>query len=539
MMRIAGRYALVDLIDVRHPDGTDASGYRRFAVETWRGDDTTLHRSVLIRLLRTDDARVPAVLGAARAAAGIDDRRLLRVLDVVDVPAGDDHPARIAVVSEWATGRTINELLSQGPGAGETHGESGSETVSAEVALLWVGEVARALAFAADRDLHHGRLRPSCVIVTDAEEVRVRGLSVDAAIFGPISAGGTRPAEDVDGLGCLVYALTTGTWPQLALDPAVVHLPIAPSSRDQVLLPSSVRASIPRTVDDLVGRSVLDAPRPRGVSRITDAAGFAAATGAAADYLSPVSSTTTVLSTPRALVGTGRWTVRIAGIAAALAGVVLVGLLGVQLFTGGGGVQEAASEQVVDDSVLTSEATPFVEEFFDTSESLLPIVDVRSYDPLADDDGNGRTDKRRGRENEDSAAFAIDVDGTTAWLTDTYDSRDLDGKGGVGMILDMGEPVAVSSITLGMVGFGTDIDVRMSDEIQRDPDLWTEVVSIDAAGPLTELRAPRPVTGRYVLVWLSGLPRVSGGIDDGQYEGGIASVSVRGRVAATADSAES
>lgn len=529
MMRIADRYSLVDLIDVRHPVTTDATGYRQFAVETWRGDDTTLHRSVLIRLLRSDDARVPAVLGAARAAAGIDDRRLLRVLDVVDVPAGESGPARIAIVSEWATGRTVTELLAQRDG----------EPVRAEVALLWVGEVARALAFAADRDLHHGRLRPSSVIVTDAEEVRVRGLSVDAAIFGPISAGGSRPAEDVDGLGCLVYALTTGMWPQLSLDPTVVHLPLAPTSRGHVLLPSSVRASVPRTVDDLVGRSVLDAPRPRGVSRITDAAGFAAATGAAADYLSPVASTTTVISAPSALRTSGRWTLRIAGGAAALVGVVLVGMIGVQLFTGGSAVQNADSDAAVDDSILTSEATPFVEEFFDTSESLLPILDVRSYDPLADDDGNGRTDKKRGRENEESAAFAIDVDGTTAWVTDTYASRDLDGKGGVGLILDMGEPVAVSSVTLGLVGFGTDVDIRVSDEIQRDPDLWTDVVSIDAAGPLTDLRAPRPVTGRYVLVWLSGLPRVSGGIDDGEYSGGIATVSVRGKVASTADSADS
>ena len=43
--------------------------------------------------------------------------------------------------------------------------------------------------------------------MTDAEEVRVRGLSVDAAIFGPISAGGSRPAEDVDGLGGLDHLI--------------------------------------------------------------------------------------------------------------------------------------------------------------------------------------------------------------------------------------------------------------------------------------------------------------------------------------------
>ena len=523
---ISGRYTLVDLIDVRSPESTDATGFRQFAVETWRGDDTTLHRSVLLRILRSDDARVPAVLGAARAAAGIDDRRLLRVLDVVDVPADKDKPSRIAVISEWANGRTLNALLTQREG----------HPVRAEEALLWVGEVARALAFAADRDVHHGRLRPSSVIMTDAEEVRVRGLSVDAAIFGPISAGGSRPAEDVDGLGGLVYALTTGMWPQEGIDPAVVGIPLAPTNRDHVLLPSDIRASIPRPVDDLVGRSVLDAPRPRGVSRINDAAGFAAATGAAADYLSPVSSTTAVISPPSALRTSRSWAARIAGGALALVVVVFIGWVGVQLISGGGsGPTSNQNDDAIDESILTSEATPFVEEFFATGESLLPIVAVRSYDPLADDDNNGKTDKKRGRENEESATFVIDADGTTAWVTDTYASRDLDGKGGVGLIFDMGEPVSVSSLSLGLVGFGTVVDVRVANEIQRDPDLWTEVVAIDAAGLFTDLRIARPVVGRYVLVWLSGLPRVSGNATEGQYSGGVASVTLRGTIPASTD----
>ena len=526
MKTISGRYTLVDLVDVRSPEPTDAAGFRQFAVETWRGEDTTLQRSVLVRTLRSDDARVPAVLGAARAAAGIDDRRLLRVLDVVDVPADGDQPSRIAVISEWASGRTLAELLTQREG----------HPVRAEEALLWIGEVARALAFAADRDLHHGRLRPSSVIMTDAEEVRVRGLSVDAAIFGPLSAGGTRPAEDVDGLGSLVYALTTGLWPQVGIDPAVVGIPLAPTNKDHVLLPSDVRASIPRAVDDLVGRSVLDAPRPRGVSRINDSAGFAAATGAAADYLSPVSSTTTVISPPNVL-RTGRsWAVRIVGSALALAVVVVIGWVGVQLVSGGGsGPAISANDPSGDASILTSEATPFVEEFFASGESLLPIVGVRSYDPLADDNNDGKTDKKRGRENEESAAFAIDADGTTAWVTETYASRDLDGNGGVGIIFDMGEPVSVSSLSLGLVGFGTDVDVRVSNEIQRDPDLWTEVVSIDAASLITDIRIARPVIGRYVLVWLTGLPRVSGTAEDGEYSGGVASVTLRGTIPASTD----
>ena len=98
------RYVLLDLISV-HTPVEQFEGYRQFPTELWRGHDEILDRPVSIRLIRKDDARVNRVLGAARAAALVDDRRLLRVLDVLDSPGIDGSPARTAVVSEWAEGR--------------------------------------------------------------------------------------------------------------------------------------------------------------------------------------------------------------------------------------------------------------------------------------------------------------------------------------------------------------------------------------------------------------------------------------------------
>jgi len=93
------------------------------------------------------------------------------------------------------------------------------------------------------------------------------------------------------------------------------------------------------------------------------------------------------------------------------------------------------------------------------------------------------------------------------------------------LILDLGEKVDVTGVSLGLVGYGTDLQVRVSNEILPDPDLWTKLVSIDDAGPQIDLRAPRPVSGRYVLIWLTGIPPTE---NRARFQGGITSASVFG-----------
>jgi len=107
------RYVLQELISVHSPL-EQFEGYRQFPTELWRGHDDVLDRSVSIRLIRKDDARLNRVLGAARAAALVDDRRLLRILDVMDVPGEEGAPARTAIVSEWADGHHLADRLSDG-----------------------------------------------------------------------------------------------------------------------------------------------------------------------------------------------------------------------------------------------------------------------------------------------------------------------------------------------------------------------------------------------------------------------------------------
>ena len=267
------RYVLHERISLHSPT-EQFDGYRQFPTELWRGHDDVLDRAVSIRLIRKDDSRLNRVLGAARAAALVDDRRLLRILDVMDVPGGDGEPARTAIVSEWAHGQHLADRL------------SGGGLFDPTVAVQTIAEVARTLANCARHDIGHGRLRPTALLWTEAGEIRLRGLAVDAALFGPIDPAA--PDADVDGLGCLLYAMTTGRWPALSIDSSQVHIPLAPAAGRTVPMPSRVRAGMPSEIDDLVTRSVRQVARPRGSMPITSVNAFTSLAGSAEDYLSPV-----------------------------------------------------------------------------------------------------------------------------------------------------------------------------------------------------------------------------------------------------------
>lgn len=504
-----GRYQLLDLVT----EDEGLGGHE--GVYLWRGYDEVLDRPVAVRVLAADDLRSAAVLGAAQAAALVDDRRLLRVLDILNLPATSTDDARVAVVSEWASGRNLERTLQ----------DRGGTPFAAPEALSLVAEVARAVAAGSAHNVSHGRLRPSSVFITDAGEVRIRGLAVDAALFGPLGQATDPVQSDVDALGSLVYLLTTGYWPGTG----TISAPAAPTTGGIVLPPSQVRAAVPRGVDDLVARSVISAARTRGVARVPDAAGFATMIGASLDHLSPV--TTTITPVPRtggrrvlhaALVGIGR-------LVAVLVGVALVAgiaWLGWAMLSGSSTPAGDPSASILDE-MLTSPARPVDDAAGDSFVRTFPIVKYRSYDPFGDDNGNGKPDKRKGRESQELAATVNDADPDTAWLTSEYASPSLDGKEGVGLIFDLGEPQDVQQVALNLIGRGSAVEVRVADRILPDPALWTPLASAFAPRDAISVRAPRPVTGRYVLVWFTRVPpAVDQGV--GVYQGGIRSAVVSG-----------
>ncbi|WP_146207336.1 protein kinase family protein [Nocardioides silvaticus] len=156
--------------------------------------------------------------------------------------------------------------------------------------------------------------------------------------------------------------------------------------------------------------------------------------------------------------------------------------------------------------------------------SPLPDVTVRAFDPQSED----------GAENDADVPLAVDGNASTSWSTSTY--RDQLGpalpalKEGVGVYLDLGVVREVARVDLDLVGTPTSVELYVTDEVPDAVPTGPPAAAAESAGPdltLEPASAKGPgtaVTGRYVVVWFTSLPVVSGG-----FRAGLAEVVVRGR----------
>lgn len=203
----------------------------------WRATDTILSRSVAVHTLASTDDRAQAVLDAARRSVTVNDAHFLRVLDC------DDDGEITWVINEWGQGMSLDLMLEQrGP-------------LPVDRAAWLVHEVARAMANAHEGGLHHGRLNPEAVLVTEAGSVKVIGFVTHSAFEGPQPPDPTygdldNRERDVIDLAGLLYAALTGKWPGVSRS----QVPAAPRDGRAPLRPRQVRAGIPRNLDLLCDR---------------------------------------------------------------------------------------------------------------------------------------------------------------------------------------------------------------------------------------------------------------------------------------------
>lgn len=143
----------------------------------------------------------------------------------------------------------------------------------------------------------------------------------------------------------------------------------------------------------------------------------------------------------------------------------------------------------------------------------LRIAGVAPYDPEGD-----------GTENAAAAHDAVDGDPATAWTTDRYSTAAFGGlKHGLGLLLDLGRVEVVRTVRVRFGVPGT--TVRVYTDTARSGLLTGPAVAARAAAPAAvALRLPSPARARYVLLWLTRLPRSSGG----GYRGSVAEVRLTG-----------
>jgi hypothetical protein len=132
--------------------------------------------------------------------------------------------------------------------------------------------------------------------------------------------------------------------------------------------------------------------------------------------------------------------------------------------------------------------------------SPVPIAGVQALDPQGDDS-----------ENNDLAARAIDGDTGTAWRSERYDNAQFGGiKKGVGLAVDLGDPVSVSAVTVTGPGSGGLVELRSADTPDYEGSSRIARGRIDGSGKVV-LTPGKPVTTRYLIVWFTRAPQQSNG----------------------------
>jgi hypothetical protein len=218
--RLGGRYRLEDRIAA-------AAGWA-----AWKAIDETLARAVTVLTFAPGFPRLREVVTAARAASRLNDSRFAQVFDVED---DWDHAY---IVSEWAAGDSLNDMLTSGP-------------LDAARGARIVAEAAEAMSAAHAAGLAHLCLSPDSLRWTAGGGVKITGLGIDAALTG---ASAEDPGlADTRRLGMLLYATLTGHWP----GPDFPTLPPAPVENGLPCSPRQVRAGVPALLDDITAQALM------------------------------------------------------------------------------------------------------------------------------------------------------------------------------------------------------------------------------------------------------------------------------------------
>jgi hypothetical protein len=92
----------------------------------------------------------------------------------------------------------------------------------------------------------------------------------------------------------------------------------------------------------------------------------------------------------------------------------------------------------------------------------------------------------------------------------------------MGISVDLGAPRPITTVDLRLIGSNSNLRVMVGNKRFANPEKFRTFADVTGAGRHIMLRSPRPMTGRYVVVWFTRLPWI-----DGSYRGGVRSIVVR------------
>jgi len=466
---LAGRYLLLEVVADDGP------------AVLWRATDEILARTVAVKVVPTPTkvAREQAqpFLDAAVRTCAVSHPGLARVYDA----SLESRPGRgkdlAYVISEWVDGEPLDQHLDQ---VGALSGPDAADLVR---------QAADALAAAHAGGILHGRLHPRNVLVTATGRVRVTDATVASALHGDPTAtsattlGVTRDTSD---LAALLYALVTARWPSTSDLPSGT-IPVAPGTESQAMSARQVRAGVPRALDLAITRAL--EPGQTALPAIQTPAALAAAAETAVAEARLVKQVPTGPRPPGRLRRATPWLVVASLVAAFGVGGWLLGLAV-------GDLRRPAN--AVDAIVSTAAPGPGSQA---NAPFTLTQVKIRDFDPAGDR-----------QENADQVRNAIDGFPNTTWSTSRYRSPTFGGlKSGVGLLLDLGSVRRLREVQVGFSASGAKVELRVADNPPPDNAFAANSLrTVATAGKGDQVATLRPAAGtvgRFVLIWITGLPK--------------------------------
>ncbi|MDE9365366.1 protein kinase family protein [Luteipulveratus sp. YIM 133132] len=212
-------------------------------VEQWIATDSTLGREVTVTCFAADHPHGAAALDSARRVAGVEDHRLVRVLDV-----GSDEDVSYVVEEAVHHASSVAALLRE-------------DNLPSEEVRRVIGEAASGLEAARARGLHHLILSPHHVLRARDGSIQVSGVAIGAALEGRDDEQASNASrDDVVALVKVAYAGLTGQWPGPDEAPGV---PTAERRADGLLPgPAELVTGVPGDLDTLCRTTLNDDEGP-------------------------------------------------------------------------------------------------------------------------------------------------------------------------------------------------------------------------------------------------------------------------------------
>lgn len=492
-LMLTGRYRL------RARVGADLAA----GAEFWRAEDTVLRRDVAITLLRmlapergavggdadpTGASRASEMIVRALRSGSFEHPGCARLLDVLS-PGASGLPDDVlgAAVTEWVSGRSLAEVVAEG--------------------LLKPLAAARAvvpLAAAAEAAHRHG-----FVLGCDHPQ-RIRITPEGRARFCfALPRPELSPADDVRGLGAVLFTLLTSRWPLSGADAARAGLPSADRTAGGALeAPSTVRPGVPVELD-AVATGTLGPDTAPGHIHTAAAVGRLLGTAVAEDdriALFPPEHDGVPSSPGDVWQDRGRNTPApdptrrrklLIGLAAlAVAVLVVLGYLAVQLTSL---LSNPAEPTIVVENIdagtppADEPAPPPPPPGTEQTGGRAQVASVEVVDDVGD------------RDNADQVTRVIDGDPATAWGTFTYEQQLPALKPGVGIMVSFASAVQLAEVAITSPSPGTRVEVRSAPTADSGVD-QTELITaavLDDGETAIELDGSQPV--QHVLLWVTEL----------------------------------